>query len=244
MLVAFAAAGGCGGGPAPSRAEAVEAVEHRLRPADIPPRVLHHPAEGDDGQWIDPTEVAAGSDVLVLLAAECYDNGEGERCPHGPFGSVYLDLFPPDEPHWPDGSSAGGAEHRCYARPDRPDTCRRRLRGPHIDIVGCPFGLPARGEWVDGDVVHYAWNDARDIGPGVFVWPEGQDHVVMRLWESDPGARLGRGHDVLGIELVDRALTSRPGGVWIAFHAYSGDRLGRRPTERVTFRLRLRTLRR
>lgn len=208
-----------------------------------PAMPLFHLAIGADdaSDWLDPLAGAPGTATLTVLEAECRDNGEDEACPHGPFGSVYVDFFPASQPHWPEGELVEGHRERCLPRPDAPGRCHRRLRGPHTEPSPCPLMPPARGEWLDRESVAYRWLEHDDVGPGLFAWPSGATQVVMRIWESDPGARAGRRHDVLGAELIDRAATEAPGGAWIEFHKYTGDS-PRRPTDDVTFRLRLRTV--
>ena len=203
---------------------------------------LDGPRNGHEGDWLDPLAPVYGTGTLVLLEARCLDNGEGDECPHGPFGSIYVNFFPADEPHWPAGVHAGGEGARCLRRPDDPSQCRRRLRGPHVGgTPPCPFTKPPHDEWVDGDRVRYAWRGSGDLGPGIYAWPEAQQAVVMRLWESDPGGRFGRRDDVLGLERIDRAATEAPGGVWVEFHRYTSDD-PRQPTPDLSFRVRLATV--
>jgi hypothetical protein len=190
--------------------------------------------------WLAADDAPPGTAVLTLLDAVCLDNGEGDTCPHGPFGSIYVDFFPQTEPHWPDGLEPPGAKDRCFRRPDDPSRCHRRLPGPHLGEVRCPLSKPSTAEWLDGDTMRYTDGDA-DAGPALFAWRDGEDGLVMRLWESDPGSFLGRRDDVLGLERVDRAATETAEGLWMDFHAYDSG-VPRQPTQDVAFRLRLKTV--
>ena len=183
-----------------------------------------------------------------MLAAECYDDGEGSDCPHGPFGSVHFDLFsatgPNAEPYWPNGTLADGADQRCLKLPEDPSRCDRLLRGPRKTGAVCLFGPAPNYEWIDGDQLEYAWNDDVSVGPGIYAWKPGETSIVLRLWESDgseDGDWLGRRNDLLGAELVEESVTEVPCGTWVTFHRYTNDH-PRQPTNSVAFRLRLMTI--
>lgn len=171
--------------------------------------------------------------MLALLAADCFDNGEGDECPHGPFGSIHIDFFDDGTPSWP--MPGAGRKDGCLR--DATGRCsRQKLPGPRSATVVCPYAKPPSEEWLDGD--------SRDYGDGLtlLAWPPGKTAIVVRLRESDPGGRwLGRRDDVLGVERIDRAATELPEGTWVDFHRYTNDH-PRLPTPDVAFRLHVKTL--
>lgn len=170
----------------------------------------------------DPNAATLVSNTLQVCAVHVIDNGEGATGIHGPFGHLYIDIFPPTEPL---AYSHDGADKRRIRDP-------RRLRGPHRTHDD-------DDEWLDDEAMVYM-----NYGIHVFNINEGPaaDRVVMRVWESDSQSEdgsWGRRNDVLGMELIDRALTAQ-GPRWVDFHAYTNDH-PRVRTQRVALRMLLQT---
>ncbi|HCU25189.1 MAG TPA: hypothetical protein DF383_09235 [Deltaproteobacteria bacterium] len=129
-----------------------------------------------------------GTQVLTLLEAKCFDNGEGDEPPHGPFGHIYIDFFEANEDL--NSLSDNMDQRRIPMLPRTP----RRLRGPWRTHKGLD-------EWLDQDKVVYRRG-------GLFEW-KSRDAVVLRVYESDGSEDgfLGRRNDVLGFERIHKAQT-------------------------------------
>jgi hypothetical protein len=125
--------------------------------------------------------LSAGEGLLTIEYAHVKDNGEGQLPPHGPYGSIHVKIYHPDQPP--------GA-------PWLPDLelHETMLYGPHR-TVGDLF------EWLDDEKLVYTNYALYDWGEHEF------DQVILRVYESDPGP--GREHDDLLIALVSREDTRK-----------------------------------
>ncbi len=137
-----------------------------------------------DGQLVfegDSTEdiLSAGKELLTVEYAHVIDNGEGQWPPHGPYGSIHVIAYRPEqrlEPPW-------DPEMELY---------ETMLYGPHR-TVGDLY------EWLDNEELTFE-------NYALYDWNRhGLDRIVLRFYESDPG--MGREHDDLLAVLVSREET-------------------------------------
>lgn len=123
--------------------------------------------------------LSAGKELLIIEYAHVIDNGEGQWPPHGPYGSIHVIAYRPEqrlEPPW-------DSELKLY---------ETMLYGPHR-TVGDLY------EWLDNEELAFA-------NYALYDWSRhGLDQVVLRFYESDPG--IGREHDALLAVLVSREET-------------------------------------
>ena len=137
-------------------------------------------AQGNDSLIFDGRLVegvlSAGEGLLTIEYAHVIDNGEGAWPPHGPYGSIHVVVYRPEQSPGP---------------PWQPDLelYETMLYGPH-QTVGDLF------EWLDDERLAYTHYGLYDWNWQEFDW------VVLRFYESDPGP--GRGHDDLLSVVVSR----------------------------------------
>ena len=105
----------------------------------------------------DNRKSAASAGSLVINWAGVIDNGEGDRWPHGPHGSLHVLVYPP--------SQTCPGNQRNYPRPLT-----------HVYLSG-----PSDGEWLDGDA--RSFNDLEVY----LWRHNGLDSVKVFVYESDPG---------------------------------------------------------
>ncbi|MEW6571357.1 MAG: hypothetical protein AB1390_09320 [Nitrospirota bacterium] len=206
---------------------------------NISPRIKNdvYMAKEDAGNW------ESGDEVLCVLEAECYENGDGSFNDwlHGPFGHVYWDIF---EAKGSIDEIPDGADERRIQPP-------RFFRGPYRTHDG-------QDEWLDQydykvieklkqkyktmQIPKVIWCLKYDSA-GLWVWKDRQDAIILRLWESnsqsEDGTWFGRRNTVLGYEKIVRQETQVPR--WYSFYEFTNDH-PRKKTQKVAFRLLLQTM--
>lgn len=131
-----------------------------------------------DGSLADDI-LSAGENLLTIEYAYVEDNGEEQRLPHGPYGSIHVVVYSPDQPP----QAPWSPELELY---------RTMLYGPH-QTVGNLF------EWLDNEAITYT-------NYALYDWSLHQyEQVTLRFYESDPGP--GREHDDLLVAPVSRSET-------------------------------------
>lgn len=154
----------------------------------------------DDDTWLNHVPDA---DMLMLVSATCFDNGEGADRPHGPEGHIYLEML------------SFRRTPRGVGRAVNIDVKKIRkikLRGPTRN--------DGNWEWIDYEktkgrepprqIMNY-FGPHYPVGGPIFEWPAGRQDIGIRVYESDSA-------DVLGIDL--RSELGRE-------HDYFGDRNNR-----------------
>jgi hypothetical protein len=124
--------------------------------------------------------LSAGDELLTIEYANVIDNGEGRWPPHGPYGSIHVIVYRPEQ---------------LLEAPWSPvlELYETMLYGPH-QTIGDLF------EWLDDEELFY-------VNYALYDWSwYGLDRVILRFYESDPG--LGREHDDLLAVLVSREETT------------------------------------
>ena len=120
--------------------------------------------------------LSVGEDLLTIEYAYVEDNGEEQQLPHGPYGSIHVVIYGPEQPP----EAPWSPELELY---------RTMLYGPH-QTVGNLF------EWLDNEVMTYT-------NYALYDWSLHQyEQVTLRFYESDPGP--GREHDDLLTAPVNR----------------------------------------
>lgn len=128
-----------------------------------------------DGSLTDEI-LSVGEELLTIEYAYVEDNGEGQWPPHGPYGSIHVVVYSPEQP--PEAPWSANLE--LY---------RTMLYGPH-QTVGNLF------EWLDGEEITYT-------NYALYDWRSYQyEQITLRFYESDPGS--GRKHDDLLVAFVSR----------------------------------------
>ena len=123
--------------------------------------------------------LSVGKELLTLEYAYVEDNGEEQQLPHGPYGSIHVVVYGPEQPP----EAPWSPELELY---------RTMLYGPH-QTSGNLF------EWLDNEAMTYTNYALYDWGSHQY------DQVILRIYESDPGP--GREHDDLLAALVNRSET-------------------------------------
>jgi hypothetical protein len=123
--------------------------------------------------------LSVGEGVLTVEYAHVKENGEGQLPPHGPYGSIHVKIYHPDQ------------SPRAPWLPEL-ELHETILCGPHR-TVGDLF------EWLDDEKLIYT-------NYALYDWNKHEfDRVILRVYESDPGP--GREHDDLLAALVSREET-------------------------------------
>ena len=112
----------------------------------------------------------------LLTIEHAHVNGEGKWPPHGPYGSIHVVVYSPEQ------------------RPEAPwqsecELYRTMLYGPH-KTIGDLY------EWLDDEALNYTNYALYDWNLHTF------DQIVLRFYESDPGP--GREHDELLAVVVSK----------------------------------------
>ncbi len=116
---------------------------------------------------------------MTVEYAHVIDNGEGGWPPHGPYGSIHVIVYRPEQ----SPKAPWLPELELY---------ETMLYGPH-QTVGDLF------EWLDDEELTYT-------NYALYDWNcHEYDRVTLRFYESDPG--LGREHDDLLVGFMSRQET-------------------------------------
>ena len=123
--------------------------------------------------------LSAGEGLLIIEYAHVIDNGEGRWPPHGPYGSIHVVVYRPEQ----------SLQAPCSPELELHEIM---LYGPHRTF-GDLF------EWLDDEELVY-------MNYALYDWSwDRLDQIILRFYESDPG--MGREHDDLLVELVRREET-------------------------------------
>lgn len=135
----------------------------------------------DDNFTSLPQEENYKTGTLYITWMGVIDNGEGDNCPHGPWGNLYVVVYLGDNdcPYYGKEISRFEGYHR-----------KRVIEGPSSGK--CPIGLYASDEWIDGDAMR--------MKLPIHNWSSSQkdEQITVYIYESDT-KNIGRptSHDLL-----------------------------------------------
>jgi hypothetical protein len=126
-----------------------------------------------DPDWITGRE--RRGDTLTVLSIKIFDNGEGDDCPHGPYGGLYMDIYT-TEPVESLVRRIGG-----FGIWDEEDPCPDKLFEP-FDTWGTSS---ANAEWRDGRAGRGEGDELVYKDAGIYEWLYEHEVIRLKIWESD-----------------------------------------------------------
>lgn len=129
--------------------------------------------------------------TLKIKWAGVIDNGEGDDCPHGPFGKLYVLIYPS---HY--NCPGSRKSYNGYLK-------KKVLNGPSSGKY-CKVSPYANYEWLDGD--------ALQMETRIYNWVHPNQEILVVIYESDGSEWKGipvpgRSHDMLFCYQVSRQAT-------------------------------------
>jgi len=127
---------------------------------------------------------------LYVKWAGVIDNGEGDDCPHGPWGNLYVAIYPMNN------------SSRCPNIYSDPYHSRTVMEGPSSGKCNYVVKkVKASDEWLDGDAMRMNFP--------VYNWRHNNETVIMVIFESDGSSWIApnRRHDILFCHEISRRST-------------------------------------
>ena len=144
----------------------------------------------DANRFLEQNNLKQDYGRLTLSWMKVYDNGEGDRWPHGPYGSCYALVYNCDKNTCECPKEKFSLFHNLLDRDKKKLIWyRSRIDGPHKIKFG---------EWLDKDEKKFENQE-------IFKWRSENDKILLVIYESDPH----RKDDILFCKKIERKETKK-----------------------------------